>query len=139
MHNNNYNQQAETPMNYQYPEHLHTHVNDIYNRSLGLLKKRVRIITVDQNEYKGILDHVDNKHVYLLFDHDREEESNSQESDSRYGYGYGGYGVGPGYGAGVGYGAVPGYGAGVGYGGGFGAGLGGAILPLAALTAISAL
>ncbi|MDC3415275.1 hypothetical protein NC797_15410 [Aquibacillus sp. 3ASR75-11] len=138
MHNNFYNQQAQIPMNYQYPEHLHNHFNDIYNTCVAHMKKKVKIVTVDQQVYQGTIDNVDNNHVYLLLDNGyREEPSNYDERG--YGYGSPGYGYGygtPGYG--YGYGS-PGFGYGHGFGPGYGGGLGSAILPLATLATVSAL
>lgn len=134
MQNNYYNPQSQNPTEHQYPEHLVAHVSQIHKNCVGYMKKKVKIVTIDQQVYKGTIDHVDNMHVYLLFDDDYREEPSNQENNLRYGYGYG---SGPGYGFGPGFGVGPGYGYGVGPG--FGAGIGGAILPLFALAAVSAI
>lgn len=142
----------------QYPTHIHDHFNKMYEDCVALKKKKVKIVTVDKKEYIGVIEEVDNNHVYLNLDDGYEYEPGYRfggfagyGSGFGYGGGYGaGYGPGAGYGYGPGYGAGfgPGYGAGfgagygpgygAGFGPGFGGGIGSVILPLATIAAASA-
>lgn len=87
------------------------------------MNKKVRLKVADGKEFDGYLRHADGQHVYLSIPIRMREDDSGQNDRS---YGYPGYGY-PGYG-------YPGYG--YGYPGSY---FGSLILPLAALTAITAL
>lgn len=101
------------------------------------LNRRVRAVLCDGKMYEGLVEHVDDQHVYLIIEINiNVTRSEDEEEESRY---FGGYGYPP-YGP-FGYG-YPGYGY-PGYGYPWYAypryGYGRLILPLAALTALSLL